>query len=173
MTTPTDPTERAKTYSRYKQALRTERDLKPTVRAMAAEDLKAGAATVAQLAEATGMTPEVFRRIARDLELPVDPRYEERAAASRKKPAQKRTPTGPEAASVEPPRLPGRIAALSDKQASELADRAYAFATTAQSLHLDQVQHEADYGPLAKHAVVAAALELQPPLLTESDLRSV
>jgi len=84
MTTPADPAERAKVYSRYRQALRTERDLKPIVRAMAAEDLAAGS-TVAQLAEATGMTPEVFRRIARELELPVDPRYQERAEASRKR----------------------------------------------------------------------------------------
>lgn len=84
MTTPTDPAERAKTYARYKQALKTQRELKATVRAMATEDLKAGA-TVAQLADTTGETPEVFRRIARDLDLPVDPRYAERAAASRKK----------------------------------------------------------------------------------------
>lgn len=85
MTTPADPADRAKIYSRYRQALRTERELKPLVRAMAAEDLAAGS-TVAQLAESTGMTPEVFRRIARELDVPVDPRYQERAEASRRKP---------------------------------------------------------------------------------------
>lgn len=88
------------------------------------------------------------------------------------------TPEVPSPASAptvagEAPRLPGRIAALTDKQAVELTARAYAFATDAQASHLDQVQHETDYGPLAKHAVVAAALEFQPPLLTEADLRSV
>lgn len=84
METPTDPTERSRIYQRYRQALRTERELKPLVRAMAAEDLAASRATVAQLSESTGMTPEVFRRIAREADVPVDPRYEERAAASRK-----------------------------------------------------------------------------------------
>ncbi|GAA0704697.1 hypothetical protein GCM10010193_69620 [Kitasatospora atroaurantiaca] len=86
-TPPTDPAERAKIFARYRQALKTERELKPLVRVMAAQDLKAGTATVAELARSTGMTAEVFRRMARDLEVPVDPRYEERAAASRKKPA--------------------------------------------------------------------------------------
>lgn len=51
-------------YSRYKRALETERELKDPVREQAAQDLKAGA-SVTQLAKLTGMTPEVFRRIAR------------------------------------------------------------------------------------------------------------
>lgn len=60
--TPDDETERL--YSRYKRALETERELKDPVREQAALDLKAGA-SVTQLAKLTGMTPEVFRRIAR------------------------------------------------------------------------------------------------------------
>lgn len=60
--TPPDDTERL--YSRYRRALETERELKNPVREQAARDLRAGA-TVTQLARLTGMTPEVFRRIAR------------------------------------------------------------------------------------------------------------
>lgn len=60
--TPDDEAERL--YGRYRRALETERELKDPVRAQAARDLKAGA-SVTQLAKLTGMTPEVFRRIAR------------------------------------------------------------------------------------------------------------
>lgn len=56
--------ESARTYARYRKALETERELKDPVRELAAQDLKAGA-SVTQLAKLTGMTPEVFRRIAR------------------------------------------------------------------------------------------------------------
>lgn len=60
--TPDDEAERL--YGRYKRALETERELKDPVREQATRDLKAGA-SVTQLAKLTGMTPEVFRRIAR------------------------------------------------------------------------------------------------------------
>lgn len=60
--TPDEEAERL--YSRYRRALETERELKTPVREQAARDLKAGA-SVTQLAKLTGMTPEVFRRIAR------------------------------------------------------------------------------------------------------------
>lgn len=60
--TPDDEAERL--YGRYKRALETERELKDPVREQAARDLKAGA-SVTQLSKLTGMTPEVFRRIAR------------------------------------------------------------------------------------------------------------
>lgn len=60
--TPDEETERL--YGRYKRAIETERELKDPVREQAARDLKAGA-SVTQLAKLTGMTPEVFRRIAR------------------------------------------------------------------------------------------------------------
>lgn len=51
-------------FARYKRHYEAERALKPAMRDMAARELKAGA-TVSQLAEWTGLTPEVFRRIAR------------------------------------------------------------------------------------------------------------
>lgn len=87
-----DP-ETAEIFATYAEAIRTERDLKADVRERAEAALKAGA-TGTQLSRLTGMTPEVFRRMARDLALPVDPRYAERAAASRKRPgAEEPTPT--------------------------------------------------------------------------------
>ena len=52
-------------FAEYKGACETERRLRPLVRAAAAQELKAGA-TVGQLARRTGLTPEVFRRIARE-----------------------------------------------------------------------------------------------------------
>lgn len=56
--------ETARLYARYKRALETERELRDQVKAQAGADLLAGA-KVAELAKLTGMTPEVFRRIAR------------------------------------------------------------------------------------------------------------
>jgi len=82
MDTPTDPDERARTYARFRKLHTDMKKLKPLVDAMAAEDLAAGA-TISQLAERTGMLPEVFRRKARKAKVPVDPRYEERAARLR------------------------------------------------------------------------------------------
>jgi predicted GIY-YIG superfamily endonuclease len=77
--------ETAVLFGQYKEAYETERKLRPVVRAAAATELRAGA-TASQLARRTGLTAEVFRRIARELDLPVDPRYADRAEASRKKP---------------------------------------------------------------------------------------
>jgi hypothetical protein len=56
--------ERAALFARYKEAVTAERDLRPRVKEAAAQEMLAGA-TVGQLAKLTGMTPEVFRRIAR------------------------------------------------------------------------------------------------------------
>lgn len=70
--------ETARTYARYKRAVKTERELKDTVRAKAVEDLRNGA-KIADLAEWTGLTEEVFRRLARKHDIPVDPRYAGRA----------------------------------------------------------------------------------------------
>lgn len=61
----TPPEEDAQLFSRYKRALTTERTLKDPVKEAAARVLKAGA-SVGQLAEWTGMSDEVFRRIARE-----------------------------------------------------------------------------------------------------------
>lgn len=74
--TPDDET--ARTFSRYRKALLTERDLKPTVRELAVVELRNGA-TAAQLSDATGMTPEVFRRLAREHDIPVAEKYRSRA----------------------------------------------------------------------------------------------
>ena len=56
----------AAVFAEYKEHYEGERRLKPEMREQAAKELKAGA-TVGQLAKATGLTPEVFRRMARDL----------------------------------------------------------------------------------------------------------
>lgn len=52
-------------FARYKHARETEIKLRDEVRAAAATELLAGA-SVGQLAKATGLTPEYFRRIARE-----------------------------------------------------------------------------------------------------------
>lgn len=54
----------ARTFARYRKAIETERELNKPVRELATTALREGA-TVTQLARLTGMTPEVFRRIAR------------------------------------------------------------------------------------------------------------
>lgn len=61
----TPPDDRAQLYARFKRHNDAVRDLTPEVRKAAAEELKNGA-SVGQLAKLTGLTPEVFRRIARE-----------------------------------------------------------------------------------------------------------
>ncbi|MFE9735444.1 GIY-YIG nuclease family protein [Streptomyces sp. NPDC005863] len=58
---PEDP---AELYAKYRKALEERRALEPQIKAIAARALREGA-PVGQLAKLTGMTPEVFRRIAR------------------------------------------------------------------------------------------------------------
>lgn len=64
----TDPyapsSETAQLFARYKKAREVEKRLLAEVKAVAPSELHAGA-TVAQLAELTGLSDEVFRRIAR------------------------------------------------------------------------------------------------------------
>lgn len=60
------PDDRAQLYARFKRHNDAVKDLTPEVRKAAAEELKAGA-SVGQLAKLTGLTPEVFRRIAREI----------------------------------------------------------------------------------------------------------
>jgi hypothetical protein len=88
----------ARDAARYKQAKKTERELKPTIRTGAVDELKRGA-TPAQLAELTGESSEVFRRLRDEHDIPVDPRYASRAelARARKKaaPSLSATPSGP------------------------------------------------------------------------------
>ncbi|MFJ9633783.1 hypothetical protein ACIRU8_39425 [Streptomyces sp. NPDC101175] len=52
--------------------------------------------TIAELAAEIGMLPEVFRRKARKADVPVDPRYQERAERLRKTTAAPERPTGSE-----------------------------------------------------------------------------
>lgn len=109
-----DP-ETAEIFATYAAAVRTERDLKPNVRERAEAALKAGA-TGTQLSRLTGMTPEVFRRMARDLELPIDPRYRERAEASRRRPK----PETVEQAAPEPNERPSPAPAPGERPRSPL-----------------------------------------------------
>jgi hypothetical protein len=62
----TPPPEDADTFTRYKTHYEGERELKPAMLEAADRALLAGA-TVGQLANWTGLTPEVFRRRARAL----------------------------------------------------------------------------------------------------------
>lgn len=83
MTTDWTPDEKyARDAARYRQAKRTERELKPTIRTGAIDELRRGA-TPAQLAEITGESAEVFRRIRDANDIPVDPRYQSRAELAR------------------------------------------------------------------------------------------
>jgi hypothetical protein len=61
----TPPDDRAQLYARFKRLNKVVKDLHTEVREAAALDLKDDA-TVGQLAQWTGLTPEVFRRIARE-----------------------------------------------------------------------------------------------------------
>ena len=63
--THTPDEEATKLFTRYKRIRETEIELRDEVRTTAAAELKAGA-TVGQLAKLTGLTPEYFRRIARE-----------------------------------------------------------------------------------------------------------
>lgn len=158
--------ETAEIFATYRDAIETERRLKPDVRERAEAALKAGA-TGTQLSRLTGMTPEVFRRMARDLELPVDPRYAERAAASRRKPrtdAAKATATEPrERPSPQPDaEQPNPVPQLTDRQAAELATRAYPKADPRQYELLANASANGD------RAVIRAALDMG--LLDATDL---
>ena len=172
----TPTSEAADTFGRYRQALLTERELKPDVRELARAALKDGA-TIAQLAKATGMTPEVFRRMARDLALPVDPRYKDRAEAARKRPAvtadqpapkPSKRPSPPAA-----PRFPDRVTALSASSAQRIANKAFQLAGDKAgplTAALDQAIRDGRTQADVDRTVIAAAMALPKPLITEDDL---
>jgi len=66
MATDYEPNEDLATlFARYKRARMTEKQLLPLVKKAVPGEMRKGA-TVGQLAELTGLTDEVFRRIARD-----------------------------------------------------------------------------------------------------------
>lgn len=60
----TPTADEARTFSRYKRAYETERELRPDVKKFAAASLHRGA-TNKELMELTGLSDEYFRRIAR------------------------------------------------------------------------------------------------------------
>lgn len=60
--TPTD--ENADLFARFKRHYEAANKLEPDVKTAAVKEMRAGM-TVGQLAKATGITPEVFRRLAR------------------------------------------------------------------------------------------------------------
>lgn len=60
----TPDTRQAQTFARFKRHYEAQKALLPEVKEMAAEALKGGA-TVGELARWTGLTDELFRRIAR------------------------------------------------------------------------------------------------------------
>lgn len=76
----------------YRAALEEKRMLHPAVMELAVAELRNGA-TAAQLSDATGMTPEVFRRLAREHDIPVAEKYRSRAELFRARTAADK-PTG-------------------------------------------------------------------------------
>jgi predicted GIY-YIG superfamily endonuclease len=79
---PIGNSEAEKLFGEYREAREEARLLRPIVLAGAVDELKRGA-TPAQLAELTGESAEVFRRIREANDIPVDPRYESRAELAR------------------------------------------------------------------------------------------
>jgi hypothetical protein len=61
-----DTADEDRTLARFKKASETAAQLKPEILAIASRRLRAGA-TNKQLAEATGLTTEFFRKLARDI----------------------------------------------------------------------------------------------------------
>jgi GIY-YIG catalytic domain len=90
---PIGDSEAEKQFAPYREAREEIRMLRPLVRAGAVVELRRGASP-AQLAELTGDSAEVFRRLREEHGIAVDPRYESRAELAR---ARKRAvpPTPP------------------------------------------------------------------------------
>ncbi|MFE0104531.1 hypothetical protein [Streptomyces sp. NPDC059009] len=61
----TPPQDTSRLFARYKRIREQEAELRPEVHDMAVRELRGGA-TVGQLARLSGLTPEYFRRIARE-----------------------------------------------------------------------------------------------------------
>jgi hypothetical protein len=60
------PDDATRLFAKYKRAREAEAELRDPVREMAERELNAGA-TVGQLSKLSGLTPEYFRRIAREI----------------------------------------------------------------------------------------------------------
>lgn len=165
----------AREAARYKQAKKTERELKPTIRAGAVDELKRGA-TPAQLAELTGESGEVFRRLREEHGIAVDPRYESRAelARARKKAAPTLPPAAPAPAKTAPRKAASRHPSPEPEYggvdlavAQSCADLAYDRATPEQILRLNQVKGAAKDGE-QDYAVAEAAYKMG--LVTDADI---
>lgn len=166
-------TDETQLFARHKRARQTIKETRKPVMEAAERAIRAGA-TNQRLAELTGLTAETFRTLAE--KIGVDNRAKAptvgREAQARRASASDSPIANPNRVhAAETPRLPSRIADLSDKQALELCERAYAFADDRQASTLDSLSEED--GPVHARAVIAAAIEFNPPLLLESDLRTV
>lgn len=154
----TPSTDHTHDYTRYREALETQRELHETVREKATADLKAGA-TVTQLARLTGMTPEVFRRIARaeHIERKREPTVGKDAKPKTNEPSHDNTPQSRYPAYIKnlDPDLVDQLVELVHKRAPE---RKAAFdyeAMTAPAGH-------------AGHAVISMAIKTS--VLNQTDL---
>lgn len=74
--------ESAARYAKYRRALKTAREMKEEIRGRALEDLRRGASTEG-LAELTGETSEVYRRLARAHDIEPPAAYQGRAQKAR------------------------------------------------------------------------------------------
>lgn len=160
-------------FTRYKALYEGERELKPVMREMAERELKAGA-TVGQLARLTGLTPEVFRRMARDLGV----ERKREPTVGKLAPAPSGTPAAP-IRTEEPARPPavrqrqrtqpevreGRP--LSDEEAATLAVLARTRASEMQSKKLDQAAAQVSES-LKDYTVLATAMTMG--LLTHDEV---
>jgi hypothetical protein len=131
----------ARTFSRYRQARKTEKELKPTVRELAVEELRRGASP-AQLAALTGDGAEAFRRLREEHGIAVDPRYESRAelARARKKAAPTVAAAAPQSARPRPASSPAPAPEpdFTDEEIRSFADLAQERATPDQLRRLER-----------------------------------
>lgn len=166
------PKDAAEVFATYKAHYEGERSAKPSMREMAQRELKAGA-TVGQLARLTGLTPEVFRRMARELGV------EHKRAPTVGKLSPAPAPVVDSGRTEEPPRAPatrqqrgpqgeprdGRP--LADEEAKTLAAKALERASEMQGQKLRQITANAAKG-YEDFAVVSSALDIG--LLTHDEV---
>lgn len=160
-------------FTRYKALYEGERELKPTMQEMAKRELKAGA-TVGQLARLTGLTPEVFRRMARDLGVErkreptvgkLAPAPTETPAATARAEEPARAPAAKQRRRPQPEVRDGRP--LSDEEAATLALLARARSSETQLKKLDQAAAQVSES-LKDYTVLATAMTMG--LLTHDEV---
>ncbi|MEU5426884.1 hypothetical protein AB0H73_14945 [Streptomyces olivoreticuli] len=152
-------------FARYKHHYEGERDLKPQMRELAARELLAGA-TVGQLATLTGLTPEVFRRMARDLgvERKRPPTVGKLAPASVSTPPRPATPAWEGSPSKRSAQEPPPELGLSPAVAALTEDQVRLLAGQAEAQHQDwgrEIRRElrATDPRWIRHAIVEAAFQ--------------